>query len=125
MGLGEFSRSVSIAVPLVNEFAILIEVNYACGAHFVRRREIDVIGALVRMTLEDIDIAIRSEIEHHRLPDEPLSLRFIPIAPFSPHSEGHEELSLGTYFLDCGAIRVADPDVVLCVDFHAVRLVLV
>src|SRR5438046_10332125 len=106
MGLGEFSRSVSIAVPLVNEFAILIEVNYACGAHFVRRREIDVVGALVRMTLEDIDTAIRSEIEHHRLPDTPLSLRFIPIAPSSPHSAGPDDVSVRTYFLDGRVIRV-------------------
>src|SRR6266852_4720294 len=98
MSLGEFSWSSTVAVPLVDEFAGLVEMYYTRGAHFVGRREIDVVGALVRMPLEDIDIAIRSKVEHHGLPDEPLSLGLIPIPSFSPHAEGHEELSLGTYF---------------------------
>src|SRR4029077_8893963 len=113
MGLGEFSWSATVAVPLIDEFAVLIQADYACGACFVGRREIDVIGALVRMTLEDIDIPIRSKVEHYRLPDKPLPLGFIPIPPFSPHAEGHEELALGADFLDGGTIRVADPDIVL------------
>src|SRR2546428_2475616 len=77
------------------------------------------------MTLADVDIATGSEGEVERLPEKPLSVGFIPIAPFSPHTEGYEELALGTEFHHGGAIRVADPDVVLCVDCHAVRLVLV
>src|SRR3984893_8365387 len=91
VGLGEFSLSDIVAVPLIYEFAVLIEVYYARGAYIVGWREIDVIGALVRMTLEDIDIPIRSKVELHRLPEKPLSLGFIPTPSFSPHAEGHQE----------------------------------
>ena len=42
--------------------------------------EIDVIGALVGMALADIDIAVRREGEHHRLPQQPLALGFVPVA---------------------------------------------
>src|SRR5678815_4971614 len=100
MGLGEFSWACAVAVPLIDKFAILVEVNYARGAYSIGRREIDVIGTLVRMALEDIDVAIRREIEVHWLLDEPLSVGFLPIPSFSPHAEGHEELPLGTYLLD-------------------------
>ena len=60
-----------------------------------------------------------------RLPEQPLSPGFVPIASLSPDADGHQELSLGTEFHHGVAVLVADPDVVLCVDGHAVRLVLV
>src|SRR5438132_14270499 len=77
------------------------------------------------MTLADVDIATGSEGEVERLPEKPLSFGFIPIAPFSPDAERYQELALGTEFHHGGAVCVADPDIVLCVDCHAVRLVLV
>src|ERR1700730_7701794 len=77
------------------------------------------------MTLADIDIAVRSKCDHQRLPQKPLSVRFIPIPPVSSHANGHEKLALGTELHHRGAIRVADPDIVLGIDGHAVRLLLV
>src|SRR5271163_389382 len=76
------------------------------------------------MTFTDINIAIRREGEVQRLPEKPLSFSFIPISPVSPDTKGHEKLALGTYLLHGGAIRVADPDVVLRVDGHTVGLLL-
>jgi hypothetical protein len=43
----------------------------------------------------------------------------------SPYTDGHQELSFGTEFHHGVAVLIADPDVVLCVDGHAVCLVLV
>src|SRR5450631_2984492 len=77
------------------------------------------------MTLANIDVAVRSKGKVQGLPKKPLSLSFIPIPAVASHAECHEELSLGTYLLHRRAIRVADPDIVLGVDCHAVRLFLV
>ena len=77
------------------------------------------------MTLADIDIAVRSEGDHHRLPQQPLSFGFIPIPPASPLADGQEQLALGTDLHHRGAVRGGDPDIVLGIDGHAVRLVLV
>src|ERR1700677_803417 len=77
------------------------------------------------MALADIDIAIRCEGEHQRLPQQPLPLGFIPVSPVSLYADGHEELTFGTELHYRGAVRVADPDIVLPVDCHAVRLLMV
>src|SRR5437867_1573205 len=77
------------------------------------------------MTLADVDIAVLSEGDHHGLPQQPLSLGFIPISPASPHTDGHEKLTHGAKLHHRGAIGVGNPDIVLCVDSHAMRLFLV
>src|SRR5690242_16944430 len=77
------------------------------------------------MTLTDIDVAVRSEGKVQGLPKKSLSLGFIPVPPVPSHSDGHEQLPFGTYLFHCRTIRVADPDIVLRVDCHAVRLFLV
>src|SRR2546427_257263 len=77
----EFSLSDTVAIPLIDEFAGLIEMDDARGANVVGRiARIGVVGALVRVTLADIDIAILSESDHHRLPQQPLPLGFVPIS---------------------------------------------
>ena len=40
---------------------------------------VGIIGTFVRMTLANIDIAVLSEGDHHRLPQQPLAFGFIPI----------------------------------------------
>ena len=77
------------------------------------------------MTFADVDVAIRSEGDHHRLPEKPLSFGFIPVSPASRRADGHEQLALGTDLHHGGAVRGGDPDVVLGIDGHAVRLVLI
>jgi hypothetical protein len=77
------------------------------------------------MTHADVDITIRSKSEVQGLPEELLSLRFIPIPSLSLYAERHEELSFGTEFHYGIAILVADPHIVVRIDGHAVRLVLV
>ena len=77
------------------------------------------------MTFADIDIAVLSESDHHWLPQQPLSLGFIPVSPVTPDADGHEKLTPGTELHHGGAIRVGDPNVVLCIDGHAMRLFLV
>ena len=65
----EFSLADTVAIPLVDEFAVLIQMDDARRADIVGRIVgIGIIGALVRMTLADIDIAVPSEGDHHRLP---------------------------------------------------------
>src|SRR5687767_719843 len=77
------------------------------------------------MPLADVDVTVRSEGDHHRLPEKPLSFGFIPIPSASPYADCHEKLALWTDFHHRGAIRGGDPDVVLCIDGHAMGLVLV
>src|SRR5438067_121000 len=77
------------------------------------------------MTLADVNIAVLSEGDHHRLPQQPLSPGFIPISAASPHTDRHEKPPLWAELHHCGAVGVGDPDIVLCIDGHAVRLLLV
>src|SRR6266849_363491 len=77
------------------------------------------------MTLADIDITVRSEGDHHRLPEKPLRFGFIPIPPASPLADRQETLALGTDFHHGGPIRGGNPDIVRGIDGHPVRLVLV
>src|SRR6266851_3116079 len=77
------------------------------------------------MTLADIDITVRSEGDHHRLPEKPLRFGFIPIPPASPLADRQEKLALGAEFHHGGAIRGGNPDIVRGIDGHPVRLVLV
>src|SRR5712691_150390 len=77
------------------------------------------------MTLADIDVTVRSEGDHHRLPEKPLFFGFIPIPPASPLADCEEKLALGTDFHHGGAIRGGNPDIALGIDGHPVRLVLV
>ena len=82
MRRAELSLSHLVAVPLIDELAVLVEVNDPRGADVVGRVvRIGVVGALVRVPLADVDVAVRSEGDHHRLPEQPLSFGFVPIAP--------------------------------------------
>src|SRR5579864_6923805 len=91
MDHAEFSLSDAVAIPLIDKFAVLVEVDYARGADVVGRiTGIGVIGALVRMTLSDVDIAIGSEGKVEGLPEKPLSLGLVPITPSSLHTEGDQ-----------------------------------
>ena len=60
------------------------------------------------MTLADEDIAVRSEGHHHRLPEEPLSCRLIPVPPVALRTDGEEKLAFGTEFHHGGAVRGGD-----------------
>src|SRR4029450_13248038 len=71
------------------------------------------------------NVAIRSESEVDGLPAQTLPLGFIPIPALPPHPNRHQELSFGTELHHGVAVLVADPDVVLGIDGHAVSLVLV
>src|SRR5579862_6965137 len=121
MGAVEFPRSAIVTIPLIDEIAILIEVQYARDADLVGgivRR--NVVGALVPVTFEDINIvAARTEPDSHRLPEKPLSLGFIPISSVSLRSYGQQELALGTELLHDRPNLVEDPGVALSVDTHA------
>ena len=77
------------------------------------------------MTLADVEITVRSERDHHRLPQKPLSVGFIPISSASPFADRHQQLAGRADLHHRGAIRGGDPDVVVCIDGHAVRLVLI
>ena len=69
MGGVELSLSDLVAVPLIDELAVLVEMDDPRGAEVVGRIvRIGVVGALVRMALADIDIAVRRKGDHHRLP---------------------------------------------------------
>ncbi len=114
-----------IAEPLIDELAVLVEMQDPRGADAVRRRLVDVVRALVRMTFADIDIAVRREREMQRLPEQPLSLRLVPIASLPADADRHQQFPLRAQLHHRVAVLVADPDVVLGVDRHAVRFVLV
>src|SRR4029450_2660013 len=76
-------------------------------------------------SLAYINVAIRSESEVEGLPEQTLPLGFIPIPALPPHPDRHQELSFGTALHPRVALLVADPDVALGIDGHAVSLVLV
>src|SRR5579872_4934205 len=120
----EVSRSGAVAKPLLDEFAVLIEAQDACRTTLVSRRFIGVIGALVGVTHANVNIPIPAEGDGQRLPEEPLPGGLIPVAAMSFHADGHEQLALRAYFHYRVAVLVADPDVVLRIDGHAVRFVL-
>src|SRR5580692_7365271 len=70
MGIVEFSRTRRIPKPLIDEFAILVEVNHARGANIVERiSRIDVIGTLVSVTFEDVDVTVGTEVNMGGFPD--------------------------------------------------------
>ena len=77
------------------------------------------------MPLGDIDVAVGGEGNHHGLPQQSLSRSFIPIASASRLADCEEQLALRTELHHRGAMRGRDPDVVLGIDRHAVRLVLI
>src|SRR5262245_60447634 len=77
------------------------------------------------MTFADVDVAVLSKGDHQRLPQQSLSLGLIPIAPVPSNSDRHEKLTLRTELHHSGAIRVGNPNIVVSVDGHAVRLRLV
>ena len=77
------------------------------------------------MALADVDVAVRRERDMQRLPEQPLSFGLVPVASLPANADRHQQLALGTDLHHGVAVLVADPDVVLGVDGHAVRLVLV
>src|SRR6188472_3445682 len=77
------------------------------------------------MSFTDVDVAIRSECHHHRLPQETLALAFVPVTPASRRAEGRQQLPIRTDLHHRRSIGGGNPDVVLGIDGHAMRLVLV
>src|SRR6476659_56871 len=77
------------------------------------------------MALADVDIAVRAESDVQRLPEQALALRLVPIASLPANAERQQQLSLRADLHHRVAVLIADPDVVVCVDGHAVRFVLV
>src|SRR5262245_54146476 len=59
-----------------------------------------------------------------RLPQQALSLGFVPVAALPSDANRHQQLALGTELHHRVAVLVADPHVVVGVDRHPVRLVL-
>src|SRR5205085_7458625 len=81
MGHGELALADRIAEPLVDELAILVQVQDARGAVIVGGiAAVGVVGALMAMALGDIDVAPGIERDHQGLPQQPLSLGFVPVA---------------------------------------------
>src|SRR5262245_37507880 len=77
------------------------------------------------MAFADVDVAGLPERDHYWLPQQPLALGFIPISTAPPHADGHQKLAPWTQLHHRAAIRVGDPDIVFCIDGHAVRFFLV
>src|SRR5438067_812060 len=77
------------------------------------------------MTSTNINVAVLSESDHQRLPQQSLSLAFIPISPLASNADRHENLTMGTELHHCGAVGVRNPNIIPRVDGHAVRLFLV
>ena len=77
------------------------------------------------MTFGDVDIAVRGEGDHHRLPEQPLSFGFVPVPAASALADRHQELPFGTDFHHRRTVRGGNPDIVRGIDRHPVRLVLV
>ena len=86
---------------------------------------VGVVRALVPVPFADVDVPVRGERDHHRLPQKPLPFRFIPVSSSSPLAEPEEHLPIGTDFRDGRGAGGCDPDIVLSVDRHAVRLGLI
>src|SRR6187401_391438 len=77
------------------------------------------------MSLADVDVAVGRKCDHHRLPEQPLTPRFVPITSAAALPERQQQLALRIDLHDRGGIRRGDPDVVVAIDRHAMRLVLV
>ena len=126
MGRAEFSLAHLVAVPLIDELAVLVDTDDPRGADIVGGIiGIGIVWTLVGVTLPDVYVAVRSERHHHRLPQKPLSFRFIPIASASPLADRQNWLAVRTDFHHRGSGRRGDPDIVLGIDGHAVRLFLI
>ena len=80
MGAAEFSRSDLVAVPLVDELAVLVEVQDAGGADHVVGRQADIVGAFIAMALGDEDVAMGRKSDIQRLPQQSLLFAFVPVA---------------------------------------------
>ena len=77
------------------------------------------------MSLADVDIAVGTEGDHHRLPQQPLTRGLVPIPPTATLPDRQEQLPLRTQLHHRGAMGGSDPDVVLGIDRHAMGLVLI
>src|SRR5687768_4304941 len=122
----ELAWSDFVAEPLILELAVLVEMDNPRSADVVRRiLRVGVVWALVPMSFADVDVAVRREGDHHRLPQQPLPFRFIPVSAASALADPEQHLSFGTDFRDRRRPRGGDPDVVLGIDRHAVRLRLI
>jgi len=87
----EFSRSDLVAVPLADEFAVLVDADdprRADGVGGIIR--IGVVGTLVRVPLADVDVAVRREGDHHRLPQQSSSFGFVPVPSAPAFADGHD-----------------------------------
>src|SRR5580700_10068931 len=92
MNHAEFSMSDAVAIPLIDELAGLIEMDYARRSYVVGGVVgTGVIGTFVRVALTNVDVTVGSEGEVERLPEESLAYSFVPITPSSLDSQGCEK----------------------------------
>jgi hypothetical protein len=75
--------------------------------------------------LADVRVTVPGKGDHHRLPEQPLPFCVVPVPSAASLAKGQEQLSLRAELHHRGARRGGDPDVVLGIDSHAVRLVLI
>src|ERR1700722_15911466 len=69
MDHAEFSLSDVVAIPLIEKTAVLIKVNHPSSARLVRWIvRVSVVGAFVSVTFADVNVAVRGEGDHQRLP---------------------------------------------------------
>ncbi len=126
MRRAELALSNFVTEPLTEKAAILVETNDSRGTDVVHRIVcICVVGTFIRVSLADIDVAIATERDHHGLPKQALSFRFIPVPSSTALANRQQQLSIVTDLHHRRAVGRRNPDVVVCIDRHAVRLVLI
>src|SRR6202012_1809541 len=92
----ELALAHAVAEPLVHELAGTVQMDDPRGADIVGgTARVRIVGAFVGMTLGDIDVPFTREGDHHGLPQQPLTLGFVPIAA----------LPLGPYGFEAFAVR--------------------
>ena len=74
------------------------------------------------MAHADIDFALGTEGDHHRLPQQALVLFLDPVAALAALADGEQQLALGRQLLDRRLAGVGDPDIVLGIHRQAMGL---
>src|SRR5205085_5933178 len=102
--------------------AVLVEAGDARGTRGVPRiARLIVVGAFIAVALADVDVAVGTEGDRDRLPQQALPLALIPVAALAPGTDRLQHSALGADLHADRAAEVADPRIVLRVDVQAVR----
>src|SRR5262245_32637070 len=109
MRRAELSLAYLVAEPLIDELAVLAEMNDPRGPHVIGGViGLGVVRALVRVTFADIDVAVWRERHHQRLPEKTLSFRVVPIATTPACADGQKQFAVGTDLHDRRAVGGRD-----------------